>query len=32
MNKTRYYIRILQLVLLLGGMGSEAWAIICITF
>ena len=26
MNKTRHYIRILLLVLLLGGMGSEAWA------
>jgi hypothetical protein len=26
MNKTRHYIRILLLVLLLGGMVSEAWA------
>ena len=26
MNKTRHYMRILLLVLLLGGMGNEAWA------
>ena len=26
MNKTRHYIRILLLVLLLGGMGNEVWA------